>query len=264
MIESKEIGLALSGGGIRGAIHVGFLDAFESYRPNVKAVAGTSAGSIVGAFYCAGFTSKEIMALFKGTSLRSFVSWNGFRKGLMEMSGLKKLLEQHIPKDFSELEKPFAVTACALDEEELLVIEEGDLHQAVLASCSIPIIFQTVEINGRACVDGGVLNSLPADVLHGRVDQVIGVHLNNMRYPSSKQDNLLVLAEKVFLMSVRHNVKRNLKYCDYFVSPEIEHTSVLDFDKIERLYHIGVKTGRDFVKNPTLFTKKEFKPQGKL
>ncbi|PWJ44016.1 patatin-like phospholipase family protein [Sediminitomix flava] len=253
-MDSNNIGLALSGGGIRGAMHIGFLEATEKFRPQISAVAGTSIGSIIGAFYAAGYTSQQMLNLFKQQSLFSIVGWSGFTNqvGLMEMSGLQKILEKYLPKDFSELEKPFTAIATELESEKVLVIDNGNLHEAVIASCSIPILFKPVQIQGKECVDGGVLMNLPANVLINQTDKIIGVDINKMYYPENYH-SLRVFAEKIFMMSIRGNTEISKQYCDYIIEPNMPHVGALDFKGMELYYQAGLNVGKEFRDSPEKF-----------
>lgn len=253
-IGKNKIGIALSGGGSRGAFHVGFLEALHPIRSSVSAVSGTSIGSVVGAFYCARYPFNEMLKLFEKASLFSLLSFSrNNARGIMRLDGLRKILkEAGIPESFEQLDTPLKVIATDLNNNDFISISSGNLHEAIIASCSIPIIFRSVEIDGKECVDGGLLNNLPADVLEDEVDKIIGIHINNYEVPE-RSDSIRVQADKVFSLVIAQNVKRNSRFCHYYVNPKLSYISVLDFQHINEFYHLGLSTGKQFLENPEKF-----------
>ncbi|MCO6357778.1 patatin-like phospholipase family protein [Roseivirga pacifica] len=256
MLKNKTLGLALSGGGVRGALHIGVLEALEPHKDQIKALSGTSIGAVIGAFYAAGVPPRKMLEIISNQSLFSMARLGFNRKGLMEMTGLYKLLEKYVPKTFEELNIPLTVVTTDLGSDDYLPISSGDLHQAVVASCSIPVFFKATEIDGKQCVDGGLLNNLPANELVEKVDKIIGVHVNNYAIPE-KAESLKTLADKVFSLVIRQNVKRYKMYCDYWLEPELPHGSVLDFSSTGEYYEIGRKAGHEFVAHPKQFRLKK-------
>ena len=118
------------------------------------------------------------------------------------------------------------------------------------------MFFKATEIDGKQCVDGGLLNNLPANELVEKVDKIIGVHVNNYAIPE-KAESLKTLADKVFSLVIRQNVKRYKMYCDYWLEPELPHGSVLDFSSTGEYYEIGRKAGYEFVAHPKQFRLKK-------
>lgn len=257
-IEKNKIGIALSGGGSRGAFHVGFLEALQPIRSNVSVVSGTSIGSVVGAFYCANYPFDEMLKLFEKASIFSLLSFSRDNsKGLMRLDGLQKILnEAKIPKSFEQLDIPLKVIATDLNSNDFLCMDSGNLHEAVIASCSIPIAFRSVEINGKECVDGGLVNNLPADVLENEADKIIGIHINNYDIPKRSQ-SIREQADKVFSLVIAQNVNRNSKLCHYYINPKLSYISVLDFQHIIKFYNLGLSVGKQFLDNPKQFANRK-------
>jgi len=178
---ARRIGLALSGGAVRGAAHVGVLDALfrAGIRPDM--VAGTSVGALVGAGVAAGLPPSELERIFLT------VRWPGIARiairdrflGLLDARPLERRLIEAIGRDTIEaLELPFAAVACDLLTGERVVFREGPLGPALRASSAVPGIFPPVEHGGRVLVDGCVVDNLPVDVVRDMgADYVIAVDL---------------------------------------------------------------------------------------
>jgi len=245
---SAHIALVLSGGGARGAIHLGVLQALIENEIEIKAIAGTSIGSIIGAFFAAGVSPLEMKKIMAGQNFIKIFhfSWNS--KGLLTMERLYELLEKHIGNDsFDALSVPFYVCASNLDTGTYDIFHKGLLYKAVAASASIPILFEPVEINGFHYIDGGLFNNLPVEPLLKKYDNILGVHVNN--YEPSHELNMKAIAERIFTLVIQQNVVSNLKKCDYVINPRLKVPySIIDFSKTDVLYQIGYEAGIEFIR----------------
>jgi len=244
----NSVAMVLSGGGARGAIHLGVLKAFDENGIKIDAISGSSIGAIIGALYCAGINPLEIKSIMKSKKFASVfhLSWN--KKGLLTMTRLRKTLSQFIPiNDFESLNIPFYCCISNLDSGEFEIVDSGDLGLAVSASASIPILFEPVEINGNYYVDGGLFNNLPVDPLMEKYKNIVGVHVNN--YKQTSANNLRAVAERVFTLVSKQNVDPKLKHCDFVIEPELEQSyRVFDFRHTHELFEIGYAEGLKFIK----------------
>jgi len=161
-----EITLALGGGGVRGVAHIGVLRALEHHGFEIKAIAGTSAGGLVGSVYAAGFSTEKIEeAVNELDKNRSFDRRPDDHPSLLGLSGVaNKLTELLADRTFAELEIPFAATAVSLHSGKEIILREGKLIDAVLATIAIPGVFPSQEIGGRVLMDGGVLDPVPVQL----------------------------------------------------------------------------------------------------
>lgn len=175
--KHKRVGLALGSGGARGWAHLGVLQALRERGIQVDVVAGTSMGSVVGAFLAAGRSAelRELAEHLDWRRLRQF-----FWEVSMSRSGLtdgKKLLEETRKllglREFSELELPFRAVATDLNTGGEVVLDSGDLLQALRASISIPGVFSPVRAGRRLLVDGGLVNPVPVNVARDMGAQVV-------------------------------------------------------------------------------------------
>jgi NTE family protein len=158
-----EIALALGGGGVKGIAHVGVVRVLEQEGFSVRAIAGTSAGGLVGALLANGHTSYQIEDILQGLSNPRLFSRSAHDgPSLMGLQGLIEVLEGEI-KDctFDQLTIPFAVTSVDLPTSQEVILAQGSVMDAVLATIAVPGIFPPRQIGQYSLVDGGVLDPVP-------------------------------------------------------------------------------------------------------
>lgn len=154
--------LALGGGGVRGLAHVAVLSVLEREGIAVDGIAGTSAGSVVGAAYAAGMRAGELRALSGDLGWRHLARPSTSRAGLLSLAPLEALVDHHLGcATFADLALPFAAVAADPTTGQAVVLREGRVARAVHASCAVPGIVAPVEVGGRPLVDGGIVNNLP-------------------------------------------------------------------------------------------------------
>ncbi len=157
-------GLVLGGGGARGLASIGIVEVLEGEGLRPAAIAGTSMGGLVGAFLAAGRSASDCRRLTMELGWRDLLDLPG-PGGLIKGQRYAHWLAEHLPPRFEDLRVPLAVTATDIDRGELVVLSEGDLVSALRATTAFPGAFVPVERDGRLLVDGGVLNTLPVDVI---------------------------------------------------------------------------------------------------
>lgn len=158
----QGIGLALSGGAARGIAHAGVLEVIVAAGIRVRAVAGTSAGAVVGALFAAGLDPFAIARVGLETHWIDLLRPRLPHAGLVSGEGLGRFLERVLPaRTFAELRLPFAAVATDLLTGGRVDLTAGPLARAVLASCSLPVVFEPVREGGRLLVDGGVSSQVP-------------------------------------------------------------------------------------------------------
>ncbi|MFQ5578460.1 MAG: patatin-like phospholipase family protein [Anaerolineae bacterium] len=176
---APTVGLALSGGVMRGATHLGVLAALEAAGIGVDCVAGSSAGALVGALYCAGLSVAKITELAAATGWRNVagLTWPG--RGFVSFAKMEAWLVKTLGDlRFADLKRPLAVVATDLERGRPVMFTAGRLAPTVRASCSVPGFVTPVELEGRLLGDGGVSNNLPVSAVRELgADYVIGVDL---------------------------------------------------------------------------------------
>ncbi|MBO4243734.1 MAG: patatin-like phospholipase family protein [Bacteroidales bacterium] len=155
----KKVDLVLSGGGAKGAAEIGALKVIEQKGIKIDYIAGTSIGAIMGALYSAGYTPAELEEIFAG------LSKDQGKNSLYIRTLLSSLLEAKGISTFDDLKIPFRCVAADTKELKEVVLSEGSVLEAIMASSAIPYVYSNVEIDGHIYVDGGFYNNLPVDVV---------------------------------------------------------------------------------------------------
>lgn len=240
MSSKLKIGLALSGGGIRGISHLGVLKALNEVGIYPDKISGTSAGAIAGAMYCQGYTPEEVLKIILETNyfrfMRPAISW----KGILKMDSLRDLFKIYLSHDdFSKLKTPLAVAATDIKKGKVVYFDEGELINPILASSCIPGMFVPIQVGKRFFVDGGVLNNLPVEPLEGICEVVIGANCNHLP-EDSNINNMKKMIERSVIMSMNYNVYSRISKCDYFIeSPGLGKYGVFDIKKAPDLFRAG-------------------------
>lgn len=164
-LERPRIGLALGGGGARGAAHVGVLRALEAAGIPIACIAGTSAGAMVGAAYAAGLTTEQIEQVFASVRFRDLFRPAWARDGWLDNAPLAASFERAVGRlRVEDLNLPFAATATDADTGEPVTLDRGPLGPILRASTAMPCIVRPVPLGGRRLVDGGVLHKVPVQL----------------------------------------------------------------------------------------------------
>lgn len=238
--KRKKIGLALGGGSVRGAAHLGVLEVLEREGIWPDYVAGVSAGSVVGAVYCAGLDLDEIKRLALGLHWKKLGRVTRPRLGFLDGRRLEEYLEEVIgPLQFEELEIPFAAVAVDIVRGEVVVLKEGPVAPSVQASCAIPGIFTPVERGDQILVDGGVLNNLPVSVARDMgANYVIAVDLLPPTIWGARPRNLFEMFYLSFyaLLRAAHSEAPG---ADCLIVPAIGKFNWVDFSQVGALIERG-------------------------
>lgn len=273
-----KVCLVLSGGGARGAAHIGVLRVLEEYRVPIDCIAGTSMGALVGAGYASGNTIAEmeqiasrltVDILFRETPPRQ--DWTvrrkqddrvnlfspqigvgddgtvGFAKGLVSGVALETVLREISrikgPQEFDRLPIPFRAVATDLVTGTPKVFDRGELAAAMRASMSVPGIIAPAEFDGMMLVDGGLVNNLPVDVARALgADIVIAVNLGTPLSPRDRITNVLGITGQMISILTEQNVRQTLatlKPTDILILPELGDYSAADFDNMKTTFPIG-------------------------
>lgn len=244
----KKLAVVLSGGGSRGAIHLGVLQALDEYKISVSAVSGTSIGAIIGGLYCSGVKPYRIMEIMESKKFKDLFHFTWHIKGLLDMRKLHEILKKNIDKNsFESLNIPLHICISNIDKGEYEIFNKGELFNKIKASASIPIIFEPIKIGSSYYVDGGLFNNLPVDPFVGKYDNILGIHVNN--YKNNDQHNIKAVSERVVSLLIKQNVDPNLEKCTFVINPMVDKKyNALDFKNTEKLFEIGYTTGIDFCK----------------
>ncbi len=236
-----KVGIALSGGGTLGFAHVGVLQAFAECGITFDCIAGTSAGSLFGCMYAAGIPWDEVLTVAKQVKKKDILN-----KTLLvgSKSGNIQALAHKLLGDitFDQLKIPMSAVAVDIVTGDEVILDSGNVAEAVSASCAVPVLFTPVTIGERLLVDGGLLNNMPADVcrLMG-ADIVIGVDLNSSRgkgTTSRKIPNTLLAMWNITTKSTMYKGYHN---ADEVVQPNLTAYKNTDLNHIDEMVAEGYR-----------------------
>lgn len=228
-MSKYQLGLALSGGSIKGFAHLGVLKRMGELGLQPDIIAGTSAGSLMGALYADGYSPEEILELFDDRGFATMTSLRPLGGGVFDTGKFESFLSAHLRhKRIEELPIPLRIVATDLDRGCQHIFTEGPLAKCVVASCSIPVLFNPTEIEGVSYVDGGLFRNFPASVLRPDCELVLGVHLNPAQ-PSEYKQTIMSVAERSWQLIFRQNAQYDRRHCDIIIEPQ-EAIDVAMFD----------------------------------
>jgi NTE family protein len=254
-----NLGLVLSGGGARGAAHIGVLKALEEHGISPTHVSGTSVGAIVGALYSAGVHWSEILKFFKTVSIFTTKRFAFNKPGFLDTEKFYDDLKVFFPRDnFDALEKTLYITATNVISGNLKIFSKGQLIKPVIASASFPGVFTPTEINGSYYIDGGILNNFPVEPLKQYCDTIIGVYINSLKKVSIKDLKYsYTVADRA--LKIRAEVDSVSKFadCSLIISPEnLGEFGVFGMSNTDVIFEMGYSEAMKALKeNENLFKK---------
>jgi len=236
----QKIGLALSGGAARGAAHLGVLEVLEREGIRPDLVVGVSAGSVVGALYCAGLSLQTLHEQAKELQWSKIGRITRPRLGFFDISRLERYLDELVEgRTFDQLPIPFAAGAVDILTGQVVVLHEGSVARAVRASCALPGAFTPLEDGERLLVDGGLVNNLPVSVAQDMgADYVIAVDLTGFKGEHQRPRNVLEMWGLTFytLISLTHG---EAHLADCLILPDLARASFVDFSQFDELVAKG-------------------------
>ena len=240
MTATYKLGLALSGGGIKGFAHLGVLKYLEEIGVRPEILAGTSAGALVGAFYACGYSCEEVFELLSRNGFMKMTSLKIRGGGMFSASNFHRHLKRNLRyKKLEDLPLPLRIVATDLDEGDLRVFTEGRLADIVLASCSVPILFTPVEIDGHAYVDGGIFRNFPVTIIRADCEQVIGVNLGPVSHEEVER-SMTSIANRAWELVFRQTTIPDREACDDLLETmEVTRYSMFEVSAASTLMTIG-------------------------
>lgn len=275
--QNLRIALVLSGGGAKGAAHVGVLKILEKHKIPIDVVIGTSIGSIVGGMYSVGYTPDEIEQTLlnmpvdsmmrekrdrdKESAAQRFSKANqyplsvsfgedlklsvpmGVLKGSEVYSWLKNIFARSSQiKNFDDLPRRYRAITTDLQSGEEVVVDSGDMALAAFKSMAIPSFVEPVYDNGKYYVDGGVVNNFPVDVaakMEG-IDLVIAVDITANPTNINENSNMLTVIDQLASYNGNRKTENNKNFSDILITPDVKDHGTVDFTGLEKLVQDGI------------------------
>jgi NTE family protein len=271
--KRPKIGLVLSGGGAKGFAHIGVLKVIEEAGIKIDYIGGTSMGAVIGGLYASGYNATQIDSIFHKVnfdellndyiprSAKSFyekrndesyalsLPFSNFKvgipqalsKGLYNFNLLSRLT-RHVRQvnDFNQLPTPFLCIGTNIETGQQVVLNKGNLAQAMLASAAFPTLFTPIEIDGQLLIDGGVANNFPVDeVKNLGADLIIGVDVQDGLWDKNQLKNATKILVQITNLHSIEQMKNKIKGTDIYITPDIKNFGVLSFDRGREIIQRG-------------------------
>ncbi len=240
--RKRSIGIAFGGGGAKGFSHIGVMMAMEEFGIRPDIMSGVSAGSIAAVLYGAGLSPLDIRECFmEFNKFGDYTEWAVPKDGIFKLTKFGKLLDSWLPvKYLEEMKIPTIVCATNLTRGTQVGWRKGEIVPRVLASCSMPVIFKPVRINGEYYVDGGVLHNLPAWAIREDCDLLIGSNCSPLDRKYKYKNSIIDIAMRSFNLGMKANVIHDMSICDYVIKPrELSQTKVFDLSTLNKNINLG-------------------------
>ena len=220
-----KLGLALGSGGAKGYAELGALYAFEQNGIEFDVIAGTSIGSVIGAFYAQGYSATDCLELLKSVDVSEIKNLFMIK---MDTLGLFKTIDRSIGNlDIEELKKPFRAIATELDTGEEYEFKSGSVAQALCASSAYPPFFKPVTVEGKTLIDGAFSNSVPADkVREMGADYIVGIDLSTH---AKKSGGLFSMILPSFKGGADEPWKKGYDNADIMLHPDLSEYKSVSF-----------------------------------
>ncbi|WP_417369671.1 patatin-like phospholipase family protein [Gelidibacter japonicus] len=276
--KAPKIGLVLSGGGAKGFAHIGVLKVIDSLNVKVDYIAGTSMGAIIGSLYASGYSGKQLDSIFSSLyfddvindnlprSAKTFyerdnseryavtLPFNNFKLKLpsalsrgQNVFNLLSKLTLHVTdiSDFDQLPIPFFCVATDVETGKAVILDHGNLAQAVTASGAFPSLFQPVIIDDRVLIDGGVINNYPIDELKAKgMDVIIGVDVQDGLAKREDLNSAPAILLQINNYRTINDMIKKVEKTDIYIKPDITDYTVVSFSEGRKIIESGARAAR--------------------
>lgn len=273
-----KIGVVLSGGGAKGLAHIGVLKILEEEGVRVDYIGGTSMGAMVGGLYASGYTAEQLDSIFRVIDFDRVVQDNlprrvksfydkendekyaitfpfqkmrfgipvALSKGQNTYNLFNQLLfdSRHIT-NFNDLPIPFLCIATDIETGEEVILNKGNLAQAIVASGSFPTLFTPIEIDGRSLTDGGIVNNYPIDEVRKMgADIIIGVDVQADLMDRKELNSAVKVVTQIINFQKLGTMQEKINSTEIYIKPDITGFNVVSFSDGSQI----VKNGEDEAK----------------
>lgn len=240
------LGLALGGGFSRGFAHLGVLKVLEEHKIPISCIAGTSVGSILGAAFASGAPLERIIATCRKIRFRDIARWRVSRLGIASNQRLGDLIERVFDsRNFEDLKIPMAVVATDLSNGEAVIFTQGNLSEAIRASCAFPGLFEPVEIGTRCLADGGLVAQVPTRAARQLgAAHVLGVSVGVEDRQRGTPSNIFQVVYRAVSAAQKHQLEIWERHADLVLRPDVQHLAWDDFDRADEAIEAGAAAAR--------------------
>lgn len=239
-----RLGVAFSGGATRGMAHIGVLKAFEDNRIKIDLLAGTSIGAMVAAFHAFGVPIGTMRQQAEAMSWSKVSAFIIFRSGLLSNRVIGEIVERHLGRvNIEDAPIPLAIIATDVANGEKVVLREGNLARAIMASTCVPGIFTPIAIGDRLLVDGFLVENVPISPLQSMdADLIAAVCLSTMKI-YREPNGMINILMNAFEIAIDSHTRRTIRGADVIVEPNLTHLTTTDPDQQDALFDEGYAAG---------------------
>lgn len=237
---TAKVALALGAGSARGLAHIGVIQVLQEAGVPIHMVTGSSIGAVAGAFLAVGLDMRFLGKIVVEIDFRSLLDPQVPRLGFIKGNKIYQFLHLLTQgKSFSDLSLPLAVVATDLEAGERVIINQGEVAEALRASISIPGVFCPVQRDGRWMVDGAVTERLPVNTARELgADFVIGVDVNFGGREVEINHTLGVIMQSIELLE-KQLQDSYISNADVIIQPKVGHFGITRFDLAQDLINLG-------------------------
>lgn len=250
VLHKYNLGLALSGGFIKGFAHLGIMQALfeEGLKPDI--ISGVSAGALAGAFIADGYEPYKVVEIFQKQKFNQLTSFAMSVRGLLKMDEFVDFVGSHLSTNkIEELKIPLVISASDLDHGISVQFRKGDLTKCISASCCMPILFSPVRIGGVNYVDGGVFKNLPVSPIRSECKRVVAVNVSPINAAQYKK-NVVSIGVRCYNYLFRANTVHDKEIADILIEAHnLDVFSNTELEKAGEIFDRGYKQGKEQLKS---------------
>lgn len=239
--KPKKVALVLGGGASRGLAHIGVIKAFEEHNINFDCVVGTSVGSLIGAFYAAGYSAEKMQEFAKTIKekdiLTSFIPLIPSKT-----DGIENIVTRFLGDiNIEDLNKQFCAVAVDVKSGQEVHFTSGNLAKAVAGSCAVPGVFMPVNYNDYVLYDGGLSNNIPGNVpkLVFNADIVIAVDVNSTRGQGTDSDKFIDTLMASIRIMMKSNSLKGYMSSNLIIQPDLKRFKSTKLNEIDEMIMEG-------------------------
>jgi len=235
------IALALGGGFARGYAHLGVLRVFEEHQLPISCLTGSSIGSILAAAYASRAPLPRIIAKCREIRFRDFAKWRVSRFGLASNERLGALVQRFFDsKQFEELQIPTGIVATDLGSGDPVLFKEGNISDAIRASCAFPGLFEPVQVGTRYLADGGLVAPVPTRAAREMgAEVVVGVSVGSHDGQRGAPTNIFQVVSRAVSAAQKHQLEAWERHADLVLRPDVQSLAWDDFHRIDEAMEAG-------------------------
>lgn len=271
--KNPKVGLVLSGGGAKGLAHIGVLKAIDSLGVRIDYIGGTSMGAAVGGLYASGYSAQQLDSIFRkidfdvllgdkvprasktfqerknAEKYAASLPFNNFKIQLpssisrgQNVFNLFTKLTMNVREvsDFSKLPIPFYCMATDMETGASVLLDHGNLAEAIAISSTLPTLFQPVEYNGVLLMDGGIANNYPVELLSTKdLDYIIGVNVQEDLLSKDEIKSVSEILTQISNFRTVEAMKEKIQLTDLYIEPNVEGYSIISFNKGSEIIERG-------------------------